>query len=375
MRMRLVLLLLPICCSIYAGAFGATAAGTTIRQDPHLLRLVERMQPWYPDSVFVIIQDNRHQTPSGSYRSVIVERTCNSRYLAGAQTVIIDEVRSQAWFGTVANLNFDAGVADLRHLKAALELSLPAAMRQSTGLNVTVDWDEHPDGSGVVIPFALRVDSGYGEYLKPAAVTSDGQFLILGSSIALDGDPVAERRRLFRESDSVIWDHDPEDAALEIVEFSDFECPGCRHKWTLIKSVVEGRPYGVRHGMVTFPLTRIHPWAFRSAAAAWCVSEQNRFRLSSFKELFYSLQREMGVSLVTPTSLDFVAAEDLNEDQFLACYLKAPSLDGVHGQMALGHRLGVAATPTYFVNGWMVQVPGESWFEGFSDRLARGLEP
>ena len=124
--------------------------------------------------------------------------------------------------------------------------------------------------------------------------------------------------------------------------------------------------------MVSFPLTTIHPWAFRSAAASWCVSRQGAKLLTPFKELFYSLQSEMEVSLVTPTALDFVAGNGLDEQAFRSCYLREPSLDAVHGQLELSHRLGVIATPTYFVNGWLVQAPDEAWFGSMVERLLAG---
>jgi protein-disulfide isomerase len=43
--------------------------------------------------------------------------------------------------------------------------------------------------------------------------------------------------------------------------------------------------------------------------------------------------------------------------------------------MALGNRIGVRATPTYVVNGWLVQVPDGSWFPDMVGRLIAGEEP
>jgi protein-disulfide isomerase len=128
----------------------------------------------------------------------------------------------------------------------------------------------------------------------------------------------------------------------------------------------------VKHGMVSFPLTAIHPWAFRSACASWCVSEQDSRQLLPFKELFYDLQSEMEVALVTPTSRDFIAGNGLDETAFNSCYLKSASLSAVHGQLALGHAVGVQSTPTYIVNGWFVQFPGEDWFPDMIKRLLAG---
>jgi protein-disulfide isomerase len=162
---------------------------------------------------------------------------------------------------------------------------------------------------------------------------------------------------------------------VEIVEFSDFECPACRGKWPLIKDVVENNGSKARHGMVSFPLTMIHPWAFRSASATWCVGEQDPKSVIPLKELFYGLQREMEVSLVKPTSEDFIAGQGLDDAAFSACYLKQPSIEAVHRQIGLGQIMGVRATPTYFVNGWLVQVPNQEWFPQLVADLAAGKEP
>ncbi len=139
--------------------------------------------------------------------------------------------------------------------------------------------------------------------------------------------------------------------------------------------VLGKHPNAIRHGLVSYPLTQIHPWAFRAASASWCIALQDPHQLIPFKETFYDLQREMEVSLVTPTSVDFVAGRGLDEAAFRSCYLKKPSIEAVHAQMGLGKILGVNSTPTYFVNGWKIQVPDGIWFPAFVDRLIEGQEP
>jgi protein-disulfide isomerase len=345
-------------------------------QDRDLLRLVSRAEPWYPDSMFTITADERVQTPSGSYRLVTVERQCDSRLLSGSVTVVVDEMAKLAWIGSVARLPFEDAGIEPGALGQFLQEMIPDAYRRSRRINTRVEWGEGPTRSGALIPFWLVVETGYGEFRRAAAVTSDGERLVDGTVFPLDEDPVAYRRQLLAASDLVVWDHGGDgEATVEIVEFSDFECPGCRARWPLIKSALEANGSTTKHGMVNFPLTNIHPWSFRSASASWCVAAQNAESLVPLKELFYSLQSEMEVSLVTPTSLDFVEGNGLDGEAFKSCYLRKPSLDAVHRQMALGHQLGVNATPTYFVNGWKIQAPNESWFSGMIDRLVAGEDP
>jgi protein-disulfide isomerase len=355
----------------------ASAEDELIEQDPAVLRFVERAIPWYPGSAFAVVSDERTRTPSGSYRVVRVQRTCDNKILSGEPNVVIDEITGLAYLGSVGELPFQQTGTSSRALRPFLEGFLPEVLQRNMNMKVRVSW-EVPEGAtpGAVIPFSLVVDTGYGEFPKPAAVTSDGALLVMGTGMPLDGDPVAVRRTLFAESPSVVWDHDGSGmAAVEIVEFSDLECPACKAKWPMVKQALAAHSGSIRHGMVSFPLTTIHPWAFRASSATWCIGEQQEQQLIQFKELFYDLQREMEVGLVTPTSLDFVVGNGLDGTEFRDCYLRGPSLDAVHSQLSLGHRVGVNATPTYFVNGWMIQMPNDDWFPDLVNRLVNGEEP
>ncbi len=377
MRMRLCRNLMVTLALVIAGAatIGAQDAATP-EPDERTVRFVRRTIAWYPDSTFKLVENTRHQTPAGPYRVVSVERTCASRLLSGQPTVLVDEATDSAWLGSIGELPFQGAGAGPEAVKTFLESFLPEALKASMGLKARVEWDVGPRRPGALIPLTLLVDTGYGEFRRPAAITADGKYVVMGSEMSLKEDPVAFRRRLFADSDLVMWDsEDSADSKVEIVEFSDLECPACKSKWPIIQMALGKHAGAIRHGMVSYPLTQIHPWSFRASSASWCIALQNPGMLIPFKEIFYSLQREMEVSFVTPTSLDFIAGRGLDEAAFRACYLKKPSIDAVHGQMSLGKTLGVNSTPTYFVNGWKIQVPDGSWFPGFVERLLEGQEP
>lgn len=377
MKVKREMILALATLMLIGGAAEVRSDDPLLRQDPEVLRFVERSIPWYPGSAFKLVADEKIATPSGSYRVVRVKRTCDNQVLTGEPSVVIDEATGLAYLGSVGELPFEASGTSPRSLRPFLEGFLPEVLQRNMNMRVQVSWDL-PEGAspGAIIPFQLIVNTGYGKFPKPVAVTSDGRLLIMGAGMPLDGDPVAIRRALFNDSDFVVWDHGGSgDTRVEIVEFSDLECPACKVKWPMVKGVMETSAAAIRHGMVSFPLTSIHPWAFRASSATWCIGEQQEDQLIAFKELFYDLQREMEVGLVTPTSKDFVVGNGLDETVFSACYLKGVSLDAVHSQLALGHQVGVNATPTYFINGWMIQMPKDEWFADLISRLAKGEEP
>lgn len=377
MRLRLYRVLVCALLAVF-GPVGLVIGADPEEPQPHprAMRYVQRAVAYCPDSTFRLRDNTRYETAQGSYRFVSIERSCAIKFLSEQPTALIDEDADAIWIGSVGELPSEGLGRDVETMKRFLSGFLPEAMRANMNMRVKVEWDSTPRKPGAVLPLSLLVETGYGTVRHPAGVTADGRYLVLGAEASLKADPVDARRRLLAGSDLVIWDSDGGGRpSVEIVEFSDLECPACRSKWSLVEKVLESKAGTVRHGMVSYPLTTIHPWSFRAASASWCIAEQDPQKLIPFKETFYALQRDMSVSEVTPTSVDFVAGHNLDEAGFLACYLRDDSIAAVHRQMALGNALGVRATPTYFVNGWMVQVPDNPWFSDLVDALARGEEP
>ncbi len=376
-RVFLAAMLLPGCAVAQQAKKPTTAGNTAPRpaQDSELLRFVRHLEAWYPDSTYEVKVDKSYPTASGTYRMVQVDRTCALQFLSGSTSILIDEVTGSAWVGAVATLRTDQMGSSLEGLKPYVASFLPQALAQNMGLQTSLSWDVKGRRSGALIPYVLQVQSGYGRYPKSGAVTADGKYLVLGSAVPWSRDPVEYRRAALDASPLVMWDHPGKGSKVEIVEFSDFECPGCKAKWPVIRKVLDTFGTKVRHGMVNFPLTTIHPWSFRAASAAWCVDQQGPGMLIPLKEQFYSLQSQMEVSQVGPTAQDFVSGHDLDESAFQACFLKPASLAAVNSQLGLGSEMGVNATPTYFINGWKVQAPNESWLIPLVKRLMNGEEP
>jgi len=204
---------------------------STPDQDPLLLRFVERAITHCPDSTFQLTSVERELTPSGSYRIVEFDRACSSDLLSGQKGVVIDDVTDLAWFGNAAKLPLQETGMGGDALKNFVNEFLPDALRSALRMKASLDWTDPPYRNGALLPFWLVVDTGYGEYRMAAAVTSDGAYFVLGPVYPMDSDPVELRRQMMSESAAVIWDHmESDQASVEIVEFSDLECPACRRR-------------------------------------------------------------------------------------------------------------------------------------------------
>jgi protein-disulfide isomerase len=132
------------------------------------------------------------------------------------------------------------------------------------------------------------------------------------------------------------------DAAVTIIEFSDFECPYCRGAQPLLKRIRERWPGQVRHVFKHFPLER-HQHAMQAARAAVCSGQQEQFwamheRIFAANDLSEAALRAMA------------AGAGLRMTEFDRCMRSEQPEGHVRKDILIGRTAGVTGTPAFFVN-------------------------
>jgi protein-disulfide isomerase len=159
----------------------------------------------------------------------------------------------------------------------------------------------------------------------------------------------------------------PANAPVTIIEFSDFQCPFCLRVMPTLKRVRETYGDKVRIVWKDFPLTSIHPQAFKAAEAGNCAREQGKF-WEYHDQLFANQQA------LQPEYLKKYAADaGLDASKFNACLDTARYSDRVQEQMGIGTGLGVGSTPSMFINGRLVSgaQPYETFVSVIDEELDR----
>jgi protein-disulfide isomerase len=140
----------------------------------------------------------------------------------------------------------------------------------------------------------------------------------------------------------------PANAPVTIIEFSDFQCPFCQRVAPTLKKVRETYGDKVRIVWKDFPLTQIHPQAFKAAEAGNCAREQGKFW--EYHDRLFANQ-----AALQPEFLKKYAADaGLDAAKFGACLDTAKYSDRVQETMGVGTGLGVGSTPSLFINGRLV---------------------
>jgi protein-disulfide isomerase len=149
----------------------------------------------------------------------------------------------------------------------------------------------------------------------------------------------------------------PANAPVQIVMYSDFQCPFCARVGPTLNKVQQRYGDRVRVVFRDFPLNSIHPRATAAAVAARCAHEQGRF-WAYHDRLFASANR-----LEDRDFTEYATDLGLDVPRFTACVQDNRPAATVTGSVKSGERLGVSATPAFFINGRFL--PGAQPFEAF----------
>jgi protein-disulfide isomerase len=138
----------------------------------------------------------------------------------------------------------------------------------------------------------------------------------------------------------------PANAAVTLVEFSDFHCPFCKQiedNNTLTQLLSK---YGDQLKLVwiDYPIDQLHPQARKAHEAARCAGDQGKFW--EYHKALYAGTPKSG------DQLNAVAQQvALDMASFDACFSSGKYQTAVQKDVDEAKRLSVSGTPTFFVNG------------------------
>lgn len=140
---------------------------------------------------------------------------------------------------------------------------------------------------------------------------------------------------------------------VTIIEYADYQCPGCSSAAPVMKSVVEEvGDDGVQFIFRNFPLTSIHPNARAASAAAEAAGFQGKY-WEMHDLLFAEQSAWSGLSSDkrTDTLVGYASRIGLDTKQFEQDLTSDRIAQKIDFDSALGRKKNVSGTPAIFVNG------------------------
>jgi protein-disulfide isomerase len=159
-------------------------------------------------------------------------------------------------------------------------------------------------------------------------------------------------------------------APVTLIEFSDFQCPFCQRVEPTLKKVRETYGDKVRIVWKDFPLTQIHPQAFKAGEAAHCAGDQGKYW--EYHDRLFGNQQALQPDDLKKHATDM----GLDGAAFASCLDSSKYGERVRDGVAEGTRLGVNSTPTIYVNGRMLSgaQPYEAFVTVIDEELSRSTQ-
>lgn len=135
------------------------------------------------------------------------------------------------------------------------------------------------------------------------------------------------------------------DAPVTIVAFSDFQCPFCARVKPTLEQLRATYGDDVRVVWKDFPLTSIHPQAFRAAEASRCAAEQEKY--FEYHARLFEHQQALDRNALS----QYASEIGIDTTRFEDCLESGRYTARVQRALDHGTSLGVQATPALFING------------------------
>lgn len=197
---------------------------------------------------------------------------------------------------------------------------------------------------------AVTVRADIGGYLQRFFVTRDKRTLLVGSVSRMTGDPSPKQIM-----EAISTRNEPSEGAagapVTIVEYSDLECPSCAELQSFLQKQLLPSHSTFRVVFKQFPLAYMHPWAWRAATAARCVYHIAPSKYVSYTATIFARQRQFQEEYIQRQLLQVGKELGINSRDMSACMKSEIAAREVQSDILEGQSIGVASTPTMFVNG------------------------
>ena len=144
-------------------------------------------------------------------------------------------------------------------------------------------------------------------------------------------------------------------APIEVVEYADFQCPGCQSAFTFLEPEIIKKYINTGKVFYTFePFSFVGPESFRATEAAYCASDQGKFW--DYHDLVFSNWAGENQGAFSDNNLiKFASKIDFNQDAFETCFNSGKYTQKVLDKSAEISAAGITSTPTFKVNGQVVR--------------------
>jgi protein-disulfide isomerase len=288
----------------------------------------------------------------------LLNANCELPLLKGTMNLLTRTIVAAGFcLASVYSVAQNAGAAKPSTPASSSSGSLPSEATINSFLKAMFGWnpdlsfkvaDIKPSEASGITQATVVFSTPKGQQATRIYITPDQKFAFTGDLVPFGADPFADTRQELKGISGPV--HGPKDAPITVVEFGDLECPACKAAQPNIAKLVEEEPK-VKLIFANYPLETIHKWALPAAKYLDCMGRQNNDSVWKFIATVYDHQSEINEQNVDQMLKGYVKDSGGNPDEVAACVAKPDTEKRVNDSIAIGQKLDVNSTPTFFING------------------------
>lgn len=146
-----------------------------------------------------------------------------------------------------------------------------------------------------------------------------------------------------------------QDAAVKLVEYSDFQCPACGAYYPVVEQIVEKYKDRISFEYRHYPLTTIHRNAFAAARASEAAGKQGKFW--EMYRLLFANQSTWSESDNSQTTFEGYAKQlNLDMGRYKTDFASSDTNGAINASIREFNKRGLPkSTPTFLLNGKKIQ--------------------
>jgi len=237
------------------------------------------------------------------------------------------------------------------HSALPSEDTINAFMQATFGFDSSLSWkilSIKPSEAEGLAEVDVVVTGSQGPQEQKFYVTPDGKHAVIGDILPFGSHPYSEYQKTLEKGINGPA-RGPANAPVTVVEFSDLQCPHCKDAQPTVNQLMT-KKQNVRVVFQNFPLPQ-HDWAAKAAAYADCVGRASDDAFWKFIDSVYGAQSDMTASNADEKLAGLADAAGVKGADIAVCAAKPETTTRIEHSADLARKLGVNATPTFFVNG------------------------
>jgi protein-disulfide isomerase len=250
---------------------------------------------------------------------------------------------------------------------ASLDAGLPSEETVNAFMHATFGYDPQltwkiqsikPSAAEGLAEVDVLISGPQGQGGQKFYVSRDEKHALVGEILPFGAHPF-EKARLELQKKANGPSRGPANAPVEIVEFSDLQCPHCKEANPTVEKLLK-EDADVHFVYQNFPLPG-HNWAEKAAQYADCVGRASNDAFWKYLDSVFTAQDQITAENADQKLTELADQAGVKGADVAACAAKPETQSRVEASVNLGKSVDVNSTPTLFINGRPVGVNGNNY--------------